>query len=484
MKLIIEDEEGRRTTVPLVRDEISIGRQEGNLVRLPDRNVSRRHALLIQQDGHFAIEDLNSFNGVRVNGERISGRIGVREGDLIQIGDYDLAIARESGIVDVPENRPHPAADPPPPPLGTASAVVVPNRNTNPQRKGPAVTGTVVIQPPALPTQGPPVLRGVERPRLVLLNSPEVGREIVIERAEAVIGRAHEESDVVIDHPSLGGGHARLRRDINGIWRLTALGMAGGVKVNGVRHTETALAPGDVVQLGLVRMRFVAPGERFSLAGWREEQRRKERPYQIVMGLLGLVVVVLAVYVVVMNRRREGPVSSPGVPSAASIKQEDPAEVPLPPEQEAKHPIVPAPPPAPSPAAPTAVAVEAHGKTQRSHKRRGADEAGDEAPGGAVPVAGSDGHARGAALYEQGVELISDADYVGALGKLSMALDLDPTLADAHKAMGVCYAHLQEADKGAYHYEQYLKLKPRADDAAQVRRMLADYYKTRTAPQE
>jgi len=85
---------------------------------------------------------------------------------------------------------------------------------------------------------------------------------------------------------------------------------------------------------------------------------------------------------------------------------------------------------------------------------------------------------RAAALYEEGVSLIGDADYVGALGKLSKALEIDPSFADAHKAMGVCYAHLQEADKGAYHYEQYLKLNPGADDAAQVRRMLTDFYKT------
>jgi len=34
MKLIIEDDEGRKTVVPLVRDEITIGRQEGNTIRL------------------------------------------------------------------------------------------------------------------------------------------------------------------------------------------------------------------------------------------------------------------------------------------------------------------------------------------------------------------------------------------------------------------------------------------------------------------
>jgi ABC transport system ATP-binding/permease protein len=468
MKLIIEDEEGRRTTVSLVRDEISIGRQEGNTVLLPDRNVSRRHALLIRQNGHVLIEDLNSFNGVRVNGERISGRTAVREGDLVQIGDFDLTLGRDSGI-EVSDGRAqtqpeHLARDTVPLP-----AVTAPGKDTDPQRKP---SGTVVIQPPVLPPSTPDVLRPIERPRLVLLNTPEVGREIIIDRSAVTIGRGPEESDLVVEHPSLGRGHARVRRDAEGAWRLTALGMAGGVKVNGVRHTETTLAPGDILQLGLVRMRFVSPGERFSLAGWREEQRRQERPYQFLLGILALLFVGLLVYVIV-NRPKEAVVAPQATPATASARHEDEIDPAKPAAHEVVSPVatpVPSEPPLPA---------DPHAKGTKGHRHRGANDEGTE-PGG-TPAQGVsiDAQARGAVLYEEGVALIGDADYVGALGKLSLALDLDPKLADAHKAMGVCYAHLQEADKGAYHYEQYLKLNPGAEDAAQVRRMLADYYKTR-----
>jgi len=47
-KLIIEDDEGKAVVVPLIREEISIGRQEGNTIRLTERNVSRRHARLVR----------------------------------------------------------------------------------------------------------------------------------------------------------------------------------------------------------------------------------------------------------------------------------------------------------------------------------------------------------------------------------------------------------------------------------------------------
>src|ERR1700737_2855969 len=95
LKLIIEDDEGRKTVVPFVRDEITIGRQEGNTIRLTERNVSRRHARLGRQNGHVLVEDLGSYNGIRINGDKIQGQVPVHEGDLIQIGDYDLAVQQE-----------------------------------------------------------------------------------------------------------------------------------------------------------------------------------------------------------------------------------------------------------------------------------------------------------------------------------------------------------------------------------------------------
>jgi pSer/pThr/pTyr-binding forkhead associated (FHA) protein len=90
--LIIEDDAGRQTTVPFKRDVITIGRKEGNTVRLTERNVSRFHAKLSRENGHVHIEDLKSYNGIKLNGDRISGRVQVAEGDLIEIGDYHLAV--------------------------------------------------------------------------------------------------------------------------------------------------------------------------------------------------------------------------------------------------------------------------------------------------------------------------------------------------------------------------------------------------------
>src|SRR5207237_9285074 len=109
MKLIIEDDEGRKTVIPVVRDEITIGRQDGNTIRLTERNVSRRHARFYRENGSLLLEDLNSYNGVRVNGERIGGPTKVKEGDLIEIGDYDPGI--QGKLEATPAGTPPPAQD-------------------------------------------------------------------------------------------------------------------------------------------------------------------------------------------------------------------------------------------------------------------------------------------------------------------------------------------------------------------------------------
>ena len=94
-KLLIEDDVGDTTSVPLLRGVITIGRKEGNTVRLTARNVSRFHARLVTKDEQLFIEDLDSYNGVNLNGDRIKGRVAVNEGDLIEIGDYHLALQLE-----------------------------------------------------------------------------------------------------------------------------------------------------------------------------------------------------------------------------------------------------------------------------------------------------------------------------------------------------------------------------------------------------
>jgi predicted component of type VI protein secretion system len=111
MMLAIEDEAGTRSMVPLGTEAIVVGRgTEGVTFRLADRNVSRRHARFFRQNGTVFVEDLGSLTGTWVNGEKIGGKRRLRDGDLVQIGDYDLAVLAEGQALAPDAPPPLPAA--------------------------------------------------------------------------------------------------------------------------------------------------------------------------------------------------------------------------------------------------------------------------------------------------------------------------------------------------------------------------------------
>ena len=68
-----------------LRTPCSIGREEGNAVRLNDDRVSRFHAKIVQDGQDMVLADLDSTNGTRVNGQPVQIRR-LLPGDRIQLG--------------------------------------------------------------------------------------------------------------------------------------------------------------------------------------------------------------------------------------------------------------------------------------------------------------------------------------------------------------------------------------------------------------
>jgi predicted component of type VI protein secretion system len=64
---------------------VTIGREEGNALRLNDERVSRYHAKVQIEDGDVILTDLDSTNGTRVNGSAVQIRR-LRPGDQVSIG--------------------------------------------------------------------------------------------------------------------------------------------------------------------------------------------------------------------------------------------------------------------------------------------------------------------------------------------------------------------------------------------------------------
>ena len=73
-----------------LRDDLGIGRAEDNAVQLMDPKVSRHHAQVRREGSRFVLTDLDSANGTRVNGVKISGPHVLRHGERIDIGDTEL----------------------------------------------------------------------------------------------------------------------------------------------------------------------------------------------------------------------------------------------------------------------------------------------------------------------------------------------------------------------------------------------------------
>jgi Protein of unknown function (DUF3662)/FHA domain len=70
-------------------DDATIGRLPECDVTLDDPSVSRRHARIWRTGGTWAIQDLGSTNGVKVNGSRV-GESDLTDGDRLQLGSVAM----------------------------------------------------------------------------------------------------------------------------------------------------------------------------------------------------------------------------------------------------------------------------------------------------------------------------------------------------------------------------------------------------------
>jgi predicted component of type VI protein secretion system len=95
VSLVVQNGPGRLRKITLRSSEAVVGRRRGNQIRIPSADVSRNHARLSVQDGYVVVEDLGSFNGTFLNGERISGLRPVRPGDRIEIGPVVFLVEYE-----------------------------------------------------------------------------------------------------------------------------------------------------------------------------------------------------------------------------------------------------------------------------------------------------------------------------------------------------------------------------------------------------
>jgi hypothetical protein len=77
------------------KQRLVLGRSRDCDVQITDPNISRRHAELRQEGAAYWIVDLDSTNGVEVNGKRVK-RAKLQDGDRVTLGSTDVTFSRET----------------------------------------------------------------------------------------------------------------------------------------------------------------------------------------------------------------------------------------------------------------------------------------------------------------------------------------------------------------------------------------------------
>ncbi len=90
-KLLVHESAGIRE-FELVDTEIHVGRELDNSLRLADPSISRHHCVIRRTASGFEVQDLQSSNGVLLNGSRIQTSP-LRDGDRLTLGQIQITFS-------------------------------------------------------------------------------------------------------------------------------------------------------------------------------------------------------------------------------------------------------------------------------------------------------------------------------------------------------------------------------------------------------
>ena len=97
-KLVVVEKKKVVSEWSIEGEETVIGRDPDCQVTLDNPSVSRRHAKVVGMYDGFIIEDLDSTNGVVLNGRRVRKHM-LADGDCVYIGSIELRFEGETGSV-------------------------------------------------------------------------------------------------------------------------------------------------------------------------------------------------------------------------------------------------------------------------------------------------------------------------------------------------------------------------------------------------
>ncbi len=100
----------KHAVYPLVKGEYPatprgafyIGRINGNDMIMPDYAISKRHAIIDVEDGHYFLRDAGSTNGTKLNGTRLGKkRVRLKDKDVIGFARYEFTFLNPKSLYDM-----------------------------------------------------------------------------------------------------------------------------------------------------------------------------------------------------------------------------------------------------------------------------------------------------------------------------------------------------------------------------------------------
>ena len=233
------------------------GRDASCDVVVPGKDVSRRHAEIVQTPKGYLLVD-SSTNGTSVNDARVEGQRLLARADVITIGEEKFRFYADAAAPPAPGQVGPAASAPsavPPIPATQGSPAVAAERlkeTVHGAPPGPQVP-PVPPAPPAPPA--PPRPSGRALANFLVKSGALKGQRVVVKTPVVNIGRA-DYNDLVFPDESVSTTHAKLQRR-EGVWVLVDLDSTNGTFVDGERiKGEVPLAPGATVRFGEIGLVF------------------------------------------------------------------------------------------------------------------------------------------------------------------------------------------------------------------------------------
>lgn len=227
-KLVVTVEDKLLSESLLADGEILIGRGPDCHIVVRDPLVSRHHAKIARAYGGYFVEDLNSTNGVMVNGRRVNKQM-LKYGDRVQIGTHDLCLTPEDDEDNKDEDNNE---------TKVMMKPTSPFQPSTPQSQQPSPTQQIIS--PEREKE-----RSVNRPHVRYLTGPVTGASEPVEKM------------YTIGEP--GSSLAAIsKRGQSYVLQRVGIGGKGTITVNGepMVGPSVRLNSGDIVQVGSTQLEF------------------------------------------------------------------------------------------------------------------------------------------------------------------------------------------------------------------------------------